>query len=372
MTVRRIVFTGDFLRPSVDKWRPTQHENIQWFAELLRVPVQMATGLPTEMVHWDNHWINQPVFDADSAAALYRALWLEPSIQSWAQLYDQAELPDYVENFLLRLFGESFVIGFEIPPYLSRFFNRHGIGHVDCALSPIRFMDDLLFSIVPSDSALREKVKQHTVPEALIRLQAGVVGSNVAKVNPKPPRPNTLLLILQTNYDKVVIEDGRFVTVLDHMDTLREIARGYDSVLIKQHPLEKQQAVLATLLQQLPNAHETGENFYRLVAHPNLKGVAALSSSCVYEARAFGKKGHFLMPGPAAYDGITGEGLTIGNALITPDFWRDLLGGAGLSVTPHDGLALPERANRFRKQLRSAWSFNEIDTDIEASWAPKG
>ena len=64
-TVDRIVFSGDFLRPSVAALRPTQHENIRWLAQLLETPLRMATGLPCETVHWDNNWLNGSRLDRD-------------------------------------------------------------------------------------------------------------------------------------------------------------------------------------------------------------------------------------------------------------------------------------------------------------------
>lgn len=56
MTIaKRIIVTGDFLRPSPNKFRPTQNENIRWLAQLLNVPVTMATGLPVQEVGWDDN-----------------------------------------------------------------------------------------------------------------------------------------------------------------------------------------------------------------------------------------------------------------------------------------------------------------------------
>lgn len=351
--------------------RPTQHENIQWLYQLLQVPVSLATGLPCEIVHWDNRWINQARLDQATVEAIFQAFWLPPNIHSWPHIYTAEKLPDVVEDLLLRFFKRSFVIGFELPPYLAHFLARHEIGFVDCALSPVRFMDDLLFEVSASGQAADAILSSHKVPDVMIQLQAGVLSSHIAKDNPHPPRPNSLLLIMQTNFDKVVIENGRFVTILDHLDQLLAVAKDYDAVLIKQHPLEQQPDVLRRLTAQLPGSRETNENFYRLAAHPNLKGVAALSSSCVQEAVHFGKKGHYLMPGFQHGTHAVGQAPhNIGDVVITPDFWRAVLDAEGCAVTPQDGVKLPTKPNRFRQQLRSAWGYNQIDTDIPISWAP--
>jgi hypothetical protein len=368
--VRKIVFTGDFLRPSAGGLRPTQHENIHWLARVLETPLRLATGLPSEMVHWDNNWINGARFEAATVQAIYEAFWLKPRIAAWPRIYAAEALPAAVEALLLPLFEGSFVVGFELPPYLTRFLNRHGIGFVDCMLSPVRFMDDLLFEVSASSEAVTAAIRRHAVPEALIALQAGVLGSHIAKENPQPPRPGTLLLLMQTSFDKVVIHEGRFSSVLDHFDALRGVAEGYRQVLIKEHPQESRADIRDTLLKRLPGSAITTDNFYRLVAHHNLHGVAALSSSCVREAGYFGKAGHYLLPGFSHACLAAGiEGCNIDDVILTPDFWRDIIAAAGCPVTPKDGLRLPARPNRFRQQLRSAWGYNQVDTDIFVRWA---
>ena len=47
-----------------------------------------------------------------------------------------------------------------------------------------------------------------------------------------------------------------------------------------------------------------------------------------------------------------------------------MLAASPCPVTPKDGLRLPAKPNRFRQQLRSAWGYNQIDTDIFIEWAP--
>ncbi len=370
-TPNRIIFTGDFLRPEADRLRPHQNENIDWLAKLLRQPVNMASGLPCETLHWDDNWINGARIDTPAVEAIYGGFWRQADVHAWPHVFAARTLPAVVEDMFLRLFAGSLVIGFELPPYLTHFCARHDIPFIDCTISPVRFMDDLLFRVSTSSAAMTSVLRAHQVPEDLIKLAAGVLSSNVAKGNPHPPRPNSLLLVMQTSFDKVVIENGRFVSVFDHLDRLREIARGYDSLLIKAHPLQAQPEIFELLLDTLPGALPSTENFYRLMAHDNLRGVAALSSSCVAEAGYFGKAGHYLIPGFTADSFTSGiAGINIDDTILTPDFWRNLLAAAGCAVSAKDGLRLPAKPNRFRQQLRSSWGYSQIDTDIAIGWAP--
>lgn len=373
---RRIVFTGDFLRMGAKggaegrALRPTQHENIRWLAQLLGAPLGLACALPREVVHWDPDWVSGARIETATVRAIYEALWLPPRIESWARLFAAETLPPAVEALLVPLFAQSLVVGFELPPWLTRFLDRQGLVYVDCAISPIRFMDDLLIELSSNHPALAAAARPHAVPEALIRLQAGMVSAHAAIGLADPPRPGTLLLLLQTSHDKVVIHEGRFTSLPEHLERLQQVAAGYAQVLIREHPLQAQPRLRDELLARLPGARLTGENFYRLLGHPNLAGVAALSSSGVAEAAWFGKAGHYLLPGyrPGAMAPSL-PAITLGDAILGPDFWRDLLAALGLPVTAHDGLRLPVKPNRLRLQLRAAWGYNRIDTDIAAGWA---
>jgi hypothetical protein len=366
----KIIFTGDFLRPSAEGLHPTQHENIEWLSKILRVPVGMATSLPSETVHWDNNWINGARLDSAAVEAIYSAFGRRVDIHTWAYVFAASTLPDAVEELFVRLFANSLVIGFELPPYLSVFCTRHNIPFINVSISPVRFLDDLLIRISPSTSDMTAALHPYRITEDLIRLQAGVLSSTVAKANLTPPRPDSLLLILQTRFDKVVVENGCFTSVLDHLDELRDIAADYDNVLIKEHPLEAQPEVRDALQNALFGSQVTRENFYRLVAHDNLRGVVALSSSCVAEAGYFGKKGHYLISGFDPDRLVHGhESVDVDATVLAPDFWRDLLSTAGCPVSVKDGLRLPTKPNRFRQHLRSAWGYNHVDTDIFVQWA---
>ncbi|UWR24425.1 hypothetical protein [Sulfitobacter sp. S190] len=369
-SIDRIIFTGDFLRPSDAQLRPTQHENIRWLAQTLSVPLHRACGLPQEVVHWDERWANTSRIDQATVTAIFRAFGRAATIQNWPAIFSADRLPASVEHLFLHYFRGALLIGFELPPYLANFCRRNDIPFIDLSFSPVRFMDDLLLDFSASDPAMNAAATPWETPEGLIALQTGAVSAHVAKSFPHPPRPNTLLVILQTRFDKVVIENGRFSTVLDHLEALHAVAQNYNAVLIREHPLERQEGVGKTLRRVLPNAKLTQENFYRLVGHHNLRGVAALSSSCVTEATWFGKKGHYLLPGFTPDRFTPGpSSVTLGDALITSDFWRDALQPAGIEVSAKDGLQLPFKPNRFRQQLRSAWGYNQIDTDIFAQWA---
>ena len=364
---KRVVFTGDVLRPRPDALKPAQNENIDWLARILRTPIGMAADLPCEIVNWDDRWELAARLDTGTVTAVYGACGLRPGIEAWARIHAAPALPRAVDEMLAPLFADSLVIGFELPPWLTGLCTRLGLSFIDCAISPLRFLDDLMFRLTPSDPAMADALAPWAVDEAAIRLAAGTVSGHVSRGFTDPPRPDSLLVVLQTPHDRVVIDEGRFIRLTDRLEALTEVARGYRHVLIRPHPLEPGAATLETVQAALPGARATRENVYRLIAHPNVAGVAALSSSCVAEAACFGKRGHYLMPGGAPAEGP--GAVTVDHALLAPDLWRDLMAAAGIAVSPQDGLRLVAKPNRFRQQLRSAWGYNEIDTDIFVAWA---
>lgn len=372
---RRITFTGDFLRLAAvapaGRPRPTQHENIFWLAQLLREPLQQATGLPVETVHWDPDWVQGARLECETIRAIYRAFWLEPRIESWARIHAARKLPPQVEGLLEGLFAGSLVVGFELPPWLGGFLRRRRIPFVDCTLSPVRFMDDLLFELSSNHPGIHAACRPHAVPEALIRLQAGMVAAHAARGMAQPPRPGSLLLVLQTSHDRSLIRGGRFARLHEHLPQLEALAAAHAEVLIREHPLQPRPELCALLLERLPRARLTDENTYRLLGHPNLRAVTALSSSVLAEARFFDKRSHRLLPEErgAGATGTEAGPVTLGDMVLAPDFWREVLAPLGLKLSPRDGLRLPPKPNRLRLQLRSAWGYNRIDTDIAVGWA---
>ena len=94
--VRRIVFTGDVLRPSaMPGGPPAADPSIQWLMRLLDWPLRQVSTLPISGAAWNRG------FDTD---AFYRAMDVAPDHAGWARLnfgaVDEAGLREAVR--LLR------------------------------------------------------------------------------------------------------------------------------------------------------------------------------------------------------------------------------------------------------------------------------
>lgn len=363
--INKIIFTGDFLRLSVAGFKPTQHENIQWLADLLERPLSLASNLPIEVVNWDNRTVNESLLDQGFIKSVYEALKLPLDIHSWPFIYGMTDvMPDSLEYSLLRFYNGGLVIGFELPPYLKSFFDRNGIYYINCEISPIRFMDDLLIRFESNSVTVNQSIKQYEVNEDEVLLYAGLIKSGGVRRLSSIPSNGTLLLLLQTKFDKVLIDGKGFAKINDYIDDLYEVSQNYTNVLVKHHPLQRQDQLNDIIRDSVEKVSVTNENFYNLVSHDNVEGVIALSSGCLDEAKYFGKNVHCLMRRNESNNIVTTQ---VKSEFYNPDFWRDILSDL-VSVTSSDGIEIPFRANRLRKLLGISWGYNEIDTDILLKW----
>lgn len=373
MSCKRIVFTGDFLRPSWDGKAPTQHYNIQWCRDLLGRQIAMATGLPVEMVVWDHAGVSADSLNRLAIEQIYKTAGVPLSIVSWAELYDASDLPTRVEQFFASLFRDALVVGFELPPYIESVLTRAGVPFVDVIIHPVRFLDDIFLGIRTSDPSASAVLARHAIAEEFIELMAGLQSAAARRGSSFAPPSGASLLLLQTRFDRTQIRDGKFIGALHFLDEITAIAEASSVLYVKEHPLEAGTNHAAAVRSAVRNVEMTNENVYRLMAHEKIQTVATLSSSTGIEARYFRKDGRFLYkePNRFAVDGNQPEPdqfVGVFDAALSADFWRETLASV-LPTSRQTGVRIPFKANRLRTSLRSFWSFNEIDTDFPVSLA---
>lgn len=370
---KRVVFSGDFLRPSPAQLRPTQHENIRWLRNLVSTQIRMATGLEHEAFGWNHGGVRDGRLNLPDLQAIYGLLGLPPDIRSWAAVHALERLPEPLEAALLHVFSESLAVGFEFPPFLEAFFARHRIPCVGFTLHPARFLDDLLLGLRSNVPEVQELIFRRRIEEGFLHLMAGVQKAGAAHKLHEDLKPGSALFLMQTWYDQSQIENGVFVEAGRYFDEIAEIAARHREVLVKEHPLAPNPATLL-LQSKLPNVRLVKGNVYGYLSIPEVSLVATVSSSVGVEASYFGVANRFLLRAPLALrrsEADPPEGYVgVRDAFLNPDFWREILAPV-TEVTPPDGLRVPFKPNRLRISIRSFWNFNEIDTDIPAAAARK-
>jgi len=366
--IKRVIVSGDFLRPSRGVQRPSQHHNIQWLHHLVGNQIAEATGLPVEMVAWCHDVVAKGRLTQASIQAIYGTHSIPLSIDGWAALYDLPEVSEEFDAFIAWLFHDSVAVFFELPKVVERVLARHGIPYVDLTIHPVRFLDDIYLGFRASTAAMQASLDAFRLPEPFIRAMAGIQKAAAGRRYTYECPPNSMLLLLQVRDDKTQISDGRFIGAGDCLEPIVACAARHSRCLLRPHPFDRDNPHMPLLKASIPNLVTTDENYYRLLSLDQIATVASLSSGTCIEAPYFGKtetyffKKPYLLPaegkpaGPDEYVGVY-------DAFLNPDFWREVLSSA-CPVTRRDGVEIPRKPNRLRQSLRDFWRFNEIDSDI--------
>jgi hypothetical protein len=370
----KIIFSGDFARPSAAAWRPTQHFNVRWLHDLFIGTLTRIVDAEIGYVAWNHSGVTKGGLNNEDVIDIYDACGLPRNMNGWAALYDLPYLPRHIHDKLAALFRDALVIGFEIPPYLKHFLLANGNPFIDFIVHPVRFHDDIFFGVQSSEDRLNQVLSHHAISEEDIYLVAGVARATAGRLSTIQMQPGTNLILMQTQHDKTQIRDGRFIGFSDFL------AQAFDKkifdapVLLKPHPIEPNNPHLRIITSSVRSCGTTTANFYELLCCENLNQVVSLSSSTSAEAKYFLKDSQFLYKSP--FDIFySGDQFTPGfdsyfslkDSYYGREFWSDLLDALnfpGLRPARISPSQLAVKPNRTRIALKSFWGYNQIDTDI--------
>jgi len=228
---------------------------------------------------------------------------------------------------------------------------------LNLSIHPLRFGDDIFFNFETNDEKLRGKLKKYEVNYDLFYAYADVIKATYLKSvkNPKV-KENALLLIGQTEMDKVIFNGEKHLSLLDYIEEIKSLAESYSCVYFKPHPYAKNSKQIYKILQQeLADVEIVYDNVYHLLSNDNIKHVVGLNSSVLYEAKYFKKEVSFLYEHTFE---IGGKDVGIYGDYWSSAFWSDLL------EIEDKKIALPFVPNRLRKSLNDFWGYNEISDEI--------
>ena len=347
--MKRIVLTGDFLRPLQDN--PEQSESlrrIRWFEDLLTPPLSVVTDLPVERVACEGD---------RRLSAFYADAGLTPSLDAWGELF-AGPLEDRLANRILDLYRDAIVISIELPPSISQLLREEGVPLIDAAVDPHRFLYDIPLAWRSTIPAVREALEAFRLSSFEIRRRAGQIKAKSRWLVPVEIPPRTTLVLDQVPTDSAMIDPARKrrVSWNDFVKPLERLKR-CGPILWRPHPNNPQSDAIASLL---GDAFQSNANMYQLLSHDHLVRVAAISSGGVVEARAFGKDGiHFM----DRYAGIPLEGwrdpVPVIGDWASPHFWSAIL--APLVDTRRHVPTLPIEKDFLRRSVNWDWGFGWID-----------
>ncbi|WP_338662848.1 hypothetical protein VQH23_22225 [Pararoseomonas sp. SCSIO 73927] len=361
--IRRIVFTGDVLRPGENGFRPGQTENILWFHRLVRAQAAAASRLEVPVVTW-GRGIDTP--------GLYGMWGAEKSWRGWARLFDAGFAPEGVVAAMERAFGDSVVIGFELAESMKRVLSLLGIPFIDFGVHPLRFLDDVFFAVQTNDAAVFEAMLPDHAEDGAFYGAAGLLAATALKARPELRLGAETLIIGQTRVDRSLVRGGRVVDLSDFAPALRA-AVGNGGAAFKPHPYAHTDFGALAAGFSLRALRVTHENVYALLAAAELRRVVGVSSSVLLEARYFGVESVLLHESPfdipdRRAEAVPGQHLSVMEAWGAADFWRRILAPL-LPVTRMDGQGFRRAPNALRTSLRNFWGYNELTTDFQARLA---
>ncbi|MFZ6764890.1 polysialyltransferase family glycosyltransferase [Pseudoroseomonas sp. WGS1072] len=357
--LRRIIVTGDFLRPVEKGFRPSQTENIRWLYRLLRRHLGEASRLPVDCLSWD---------DGLDAAAFYAWFGAEPSAAGWAGFFDAGTVPAAVLETCEATFGDAIVVGFELAEWFKRTLSHLDIPYVDLNIHPVRFLPDVFFAVQTNDAEVfAALLSHHTDPEAF-HGWADLVSATALKLRPDLALEAPALLVGQTSLDRSLVDGGRVVNLEDHAGAVRALLRRDGCVAFKPHPYNSGDFGLFRTGIPFRQVRMVRANAYALLAHPGLREVVGVSSSLLVEAPYFDTAARILHRSPFDLAGgrgaaRPGQHLSLVDGLLETDVWRSILAPL-LPVTRPDGWRFRLPANSLRLSLRNFWGFNELSTDF--------
>lgn len=360
---RRIVLTGDILRPQEEAFRPAQTGNILWLHRLLRRPIAAAAGMEVQALAWA---------PPDGAGALafdtpgfYAEAGASADIEGWIALFDAREIArDAARLFAHAVEGAAAVIGFELAEVQKRLLTRLGMPWVDLNIHPLRFGPDLLFAVQTNHGAIAEALAPHHAEDHVFEPWADLLAATAVKVPPHPPVTESVLVVGQTRVDRALIAEGRLLDLASFLEGFHRAIGREGRVLFKPHPYNADGFGLHDIGLPLGRIREATDNAYLLMAQDSITRVIGVSSSLVEEARFFGKQGVFLGTPPFRLarrrdELAPGMHASVVDAWLSADFWRDLLAPV-LPVTPPDGRRPALGPNALRQSLRQFWGWDEI------------
>lgn len=317
----RVFITGDAQRPYIN-----QESNIRWLYRLVAAQIE-ALGIAPELLL--------------SGIRLTEAEWLDTHVV--------AEGPCWLSGLVC---APCLVIGFEAPPRTLAFLRRAGIPYVDAVLSPVRFLNDLLFDV--EVSGVVADISPFSVLDA--KVSANLIAAQ-AFYKGLPGLPdNTAIIVGQSPMDRSLIVNGRLVEPHnDFNEEVRKVCAAHPYVLFKPHP----NAGMATCpehLLRLGVAGLTNLNIYALLSHSNVSTFYGVSSSVLHECDYFGKKAVFWIEKPKA----ARQTLYVRD-FMSVEFWRDILFKLGAQVKPAPKLTLPFIESRIRRSCMSWWGYDSVE-----------
>lgn len=365
--IKKIIIAGDILRPREHDFSSShQNENIKILYYMFQYHLTKVTGLPVEMLLWDEINGFDPKF-------FYSLKGLDINTDNWALLYDGEILYKNANclKYLHKFVKDSIVIGFELSEALVAMLNKLEITYIDTTIHPVRYLDDIFLAFRTNNPDIFKELQKYMLCEDIFYIQANLHKATMSKMQGLKFDDTTALIVGQTVADRSLIYDKKIVSLLDYKDKIKELSNKYPFICYKRHPFASNDDEILDYLKTLPFVKILNLNIYHLLYHESISKICGISSSVIYEAQFFGKETEYFYKNPFKF--INSEEndfnqmsyIPIFNDYFNPQFWSAILSPV-IKTEKYKvkNLHLAEKPSRLRIIFQAFWAYNFLDTEI--------
>lgn len=349
--------------------------NSGWLPSLFEYVVKTVTSLPVFKLLPSNFVsinLEENIIPFDYVK-FFRFYGVDYNKNSWGDLYYNREYNEDAYSYIKSIFEDSLVISYEMDSCILNILNELNIPYIDMYISPIRFLDDQLFSMTSNMKEIYGKLLHYKLEDEVIYFQANYLKTFYLMRDGKYIQDvPTVLFLGQTQYDKSLIDErtGKIYSILNHKKEFEDSIRGFNRILYKRHPKASGDEPVLEYLQTLADVTIVDENFYSLISRPDIKKVIAISSGGLIEAKYFGKDTQFLL-----HESVNlqyGEEfdkdkyINIYEHFFAMNFWADILSIITQTKTFSSNCAFYGSKNKLRNSRgeRDYWGYEDIDHEM--------
>ena len=216
----QIYLTADFLATKESE----QSNNIRWFKDILKRPLQQATGLVSQEFKSafleKNGFVRSRFFEASG-------IHFSPSEMQFD--YDANSVTDDSISYLQQhISASTLVVGYELSKATRTILDRAGITYIDIWLHPIRFLDDVLFAFNSNNPAINAALQTFNINEETYYLYADRLRVQNYRGFRRPKLDlveDSALFVGQTLYDKAISSNGKMLSLLDFKEKFEKLCK---------------------------------------------------------------------------------------------------------------------------------------------------
>ena len=319
--IKKIIFIGDHYRGHQDK-------NVRILFELI-TPVFFDTNIEVEILCNTHKYANEEK-------------WIESLSDTGISALSDYDLSDVA------------IIGFEINKLDKTFLIRNSIPWVNVEIHPLRFLEDLYFSIT---SSFEFDINILAPKDSYIKFTANTIKLNNLNSNFEI-KNNSLLIIGQTPNDKSIYFDGKFKSLLDYLDELDDLCENHKNIYYRPHPNLTNHEIDKEIIKRYNASLLSLENYYDIISNDNIKTVCGISSSSLHEGKYFGKEIIFLEERIKVFS----KPIALKSLLECSEFWFEKLLSMKCASKPTIDFLL---FNNMCRSYYGAWSYETPMSKLE-------